>query len=368
MRIRVAALIAFLTSLTLFAGLSAGCSKQQETVATASQTAPEFAVSVKVVPVVRSDIKSTIRAIGMIRASNQAKISAKIPGKVERVFFDVGDRVQAGSSLLQLEKTDLKLTVRQAEAALQMAEANYAKAKTDWKRVQELFDKGISSQQQFDLAKSAFEVAEASVNQAKADLELARNQLDNADVTTLIGGSVINKFVDLGERISPGQPLFEVAEIEHVEVEVGVTDKRFADTRLGQPATISVDGYPGMQFTGTVEKIQPAIDPLTRTFKVTIGVDNHDERLKPGMLARAEIEVGMHRNALIIPKSALLEEEAKYFVVAVRKNKADRVEIVPGYRDGDKVEVLSGLSDEDQVVIEGAYGLAQGAAVRISGE
>jgi membrane fusion protein (multidrug efflux system) len=306
--------------------------------------------------------------VGTVQAINQAKVSSKISGKVEKVMCDVGDKVSGGCCLVQLEKTDLILNVRQAEAALQMAEANYAKSKTDWERAKELLEQGISSQQQYDLAKSSFDVADASVRQAEADRDLASNQLADAEVTTLFGGSVINRFVDLGERVTPGQPLFEVADISRVEVEVGVSDTRFSETQIGQDAKISIDGYPGVEFTGKIIRIQPSIDPATRTFRVTIGVANPKELLKPGMLARAEIEVGLHPDALIIPKSASIEEEGKYFAIAVRNGKVERLEITTGFRDGEKVEALSGLLEGDQVVIEGAYGLAQGAAVRVSGE
>ncbi len=343
-----------------------GCSSNSEKSAAASE--PEFAVSVKVAPVVRSGIRSTIHAVGAVKALNQAKISAKVPGKVERILAEEGDDVEPGQTLLRLEKIDFVLTVRQAQAALAMAEANFSKVKTEWARAQELLEKGISSQQQYDLAKSAFEVAEATVKQAKADLGLAQNQLDNADVTTLFGGSVIRRYVDLGERVAAGQPLFEVAEIDPVEIEIGVSDKRFSEVKLNQPATVTVDGYPDIQFAGKAKRIQPAIDPMTRTFKVTVGVDNPEGLLKPGMFARTEIEVGEHPDALVIPKSAILEEEGKYFAVAVRDNRAQRVEIVPGFRDLDRVEVLSGLLEGDQVVTEGAYGLAQNAMVQVSGE
>jgi multidrug efflux pump subunit AcrA (membrane-fusion protein) len=313
-----------------------GCSKNPEKSAAASES--EFAVSVKVAPVARSGIRSTIHAVGVVKALNQAKISAKIPGKVERILAEEGDGVEAGQTLLRVEKIDLVLTVRQAQAALAMAEANFSKAKTEWARAQELFEKGISSQQQYDLAKSAFEVAEATVKQAKADLGLAQNQLDNADVTTLFGGTVIHRYVDLGERVSAGQPLFE------------------------EP------GYPHLQFTGRAKRIQPAMDPMTRTFKVTVGLANPEGLLKPGMFARTEIEVGHHPDALVIPKSASLEEEGKYFVVAVRDGRAHRVEIVPGFQDLDRIEVLSGLSEGEQVVTEGAYGLAQNTMVQVSGD
>lgn len=343
-----------------------GCSKNPEKSAAASES--EFAVSVKVAPVARSGIRSTIHAVGVVKALNQAKISAKIPGKVERILAEEGDGVEAGQTLLRVEKIDLVLTVRQAQAALAMAEANFSKAKTEWARAQELFEKGISSQQQYDLAKSSFEVAEATVKQAKADLGLAQNQLDNADVTTLFGGTVIRRYVDLGERVSAGQPLFEVAEIDPVEIEVGVSDKRFSEVKLDQPTIIKVDGYPDLQFTGKAKRIQPAMDPMTRTFKVTVGLANPEGLLKPGMFARTEIEVGHHPDALVIPKSASLEEEGKYFVVAVRDGRAHRVEIVPGFQDLDRIEVLSGLSEGEQVVTEGAYGLAQNAMVQVSGE
>ncbi len=354
--------------------IAAGCSKDVENPADAAverseaEKAAEYAVSVKVGPVVRAGVKSTIHAVGMVAAINQAKISAKIPGKVEKVLAEEGDRVGAGQALLCLEKVDLLLTVRQAEAAVSMAEANLSKAETEWVRARELLETGISSQQQFDLAKSSFDVAEASVEQAKADLGLARNQLDSADVTTLFGGTVIHRYVGLGERVNPGQPLFEVADIDPIEIEIGVSDKRFSELKRGQPVTISVDGYAGMEFNGEVKKIQPSIDPMTRTFKVTVGVANPEELLKPGMFARAEIQIDYHENALVMSRAALLEEEGKYYAVAIRDGKACRVEVTPGYRDGDRVEALDGLVEGDQVVLEGAYALAQDAPVQIAGE
>jgi HlyD family secretion protein len=318
--------------------------------------------------IVRTGIKSTISAVGTVNALNQAKMSPKVPGKVERILVEEGDRVEAGQTLLKLEKTDFMLTVRQADAAMGMAEASFSKATAEWARAEELFEKGISSQQQYDLAKSGFKVAEAQVKQAKADFGLARNQLNNADVTTLFGGTVIRRYVDIGERVNPGQPVFEVAEIDPMEVEIGVSDRRFSELKLGQPVTISVDGYPELPFKGTVKKIQPAIDPMTRTFKVTVGVANPEELLKPGMFARTEIEIGYHPDALVMPRAATLEEEGKFYAVAVRDNKAQRVEIVLGFRDGDRFEVLSGLSEGDQVVLEGAYALAEGAPVHVSEE
>lgn len=348
--------------------LPAACSKRDEKLARASQSASEFAVSVKTAPVVRRGIRSTIRVVGTVKAPNQATISAKIPGKVERILVEEGDHVEASQTLLQIEKTDLELTVRQAEAAVAVAEANFYQAKTEWKRCQELCDKGIASRQQYDLAKSAFDVAGATVQQAKANLGLARHQLENADVTTLFGGVVTHKHVTVGERISPGQPLLEVAQIDPVEVTIGVSDKRFSELKLGQPVIVRVDGYPDDEFIGAVKKIQPAVDPVTRTFKVTAEAANPGERLKPGMFARAEIEVGYHENALVMPKAATLEEEGRYFAVAVKDDRARRTAIELGYQDGDLIEVVSGLSEGDLVVLEGAYALAEGAPVQVSGE
>ena len=348
--------------------LLCSCSKSPDESADAAGDDLRFAVSVKVAPIVRTGIKSTIHAVGTVRALNQAKISAKVPGKVEKIFAEEGDKVEAGQKLLELEKTDFMLTVRQADAAVSMAEANFSKAKAEWARAQELFEKGISSQQQYDLAQSAYEIAEASVKQARADLGLARNQLTNANVTTLFGGTVTHRYLDVGERVNPGQPLFEIAEINPVEIEIGVSDRRFSELKLELPVTITVDGYPDESFAGVVKKIQPAIDPMTRTFKVTVRVPNPDELLKPGMFARAEIEIDYHPDALVMPRAALLEEEGKYYAVAVRDNIAKRLEITLGFRDGDKIEVLSGLAEGDQVVLEGAYALAEGAPVQIAGE
>jgi RND family efflux transporter MFP subunit len=346
----------------------AACSDGGGKSANASQSKSEFVVAVKAAPVVREGIRSTIHAVGAVNAIKQAKISAKVPGKVEKIFAQEGDQVKADQTLLEIERTDFELTVRQAEAALAMAEANFAKASIDWARAQELLEKGITSQQQYDLAKSGFEIAQASVRQAEADLGLAKNQLANTKVRTLFAGVVTHKYADIGERIQPGQPLFEVADITPVEIEVGIGDKRFCDLKLGQPASVKVDGYPDREFEGTVKKIQPAIDPFTRTFQVTLGVDNPEELLKPGMFARAVIEVDYHPDALVMPKSALLEEEGKYMAVVVKDDKAHRVGIQPGFVEGEKLEVLSGLAEGDRVVVEGAYGLGEGALVKVAEE
>jgi membrane fusion protein (multidrug efflux system) len=147
-----------------------------------------------------------------------------------------------------------------------------------------------------------------------------------------------------------------------------VSDRRYSELAPDQAVTIQVDGYPDLTFTGAVTKIQPAIDQGTRTFKVTVGVANPKELLKPGMFARVDIVTDYHPDALVMPMAAALEEEGKYLAVAVRDGHAHRTEITLGFRDGDKVEVLSGLEEGDQVVLEGAYALAQGAPVRISGE
>jgi RND family efflux transporter MFP subunit len=344
------------------------CSKGGDTPEAASEATAEFAVTVKVAPIVRTGIKATIYSVGTVHASNNASISAKLPGKVEKILAEEGDRVKAGQTLLILEKTDLILTVRQATAALSMAEAGFAKAQLGWNRAQELLQQGIASQEQYDTARADYDIAEARVKQAKADLELARYHLDNTNVTNLFGGVVTRKFVDIGERVSPGQPLFEVAEIQPVEVEIGVSDRRFSELRVGQPVTISVDGYPDRKFTGEVTKIQPAIDPATRTFKVTVRVANPEELLKPGMFARAEIEIGYHPDALVMPKSAVLEEEGRYYAVAVRDGRVHRTDVTLGYRDGERIEVLGGLAEGEQVVLEGAYALGQGVPVRIAGE
>ncbi|GAB4347871.1 MAG: efflux RND transporter periplasmic adaptor subunit [Candidatus Abyssubacteria bacterium] len=357
-------IVAVLLSAVLFGA----CADDGEKVANASQSKPAYVVTVKAAPVVREGIRSTIHAVGTVNAIKQAKISAKVPGKVERIFVSEGDKVRAGQVLLELEKTDFELAVRQAEAALSMAEANYSKASLDWTRSQELLERGIASQQQYDLARSAYEIAQASVKQAEADLGLAQNQLANATVTTLFAGEVTHKYVDIGERIQPGQPLFEVADITPVEIEVGIGDKRFCDIKLGQSADIKIDGYPDREFKGVVKKIQPAIDPFTRTFKVTLGVENPEELLKPGMFARTVIEVDYHPDALVIPKSALLEEEGEYLAVVVNDNKAHRVGIQPGFIEGEKVEILSGLAEGDLVVMEGAYGLGEGALVNVAEE
>jgi len=128
-----------------------------------------------------------------------------------------------------------------------------------------------------------------------------------------------------------------------------------------------VDAYPGESFPGNVVKVAPAIDPISRKLKVELEIENREHKLKPGMFADVEIIYKEHRNVLTAPKIAILERDGKNILFTVEENRATMKEIRMGAYDEEKMEIIEGINEGESVIVEGNYGLVDGARVEVGG-
>ncbi len=322
-------------------------------------------IGVRVVSVQRGDIISVIDAVGTLQAVQEATISSRVPGRVDALPFAVGDCVDTGDLLVRLEQQEFHLAVRQAEAAVGSARARLAGARLVHKRVDELRAQHIASTERQDAAATQLAIGQAGVREANAALDIAEDQMANSVILAPFRGDVARLDVNVGERITPGQPLLHLVNLDTVEIDVSVSEKRIQAVTLGQSVRVRVDGFPTQKFAGVVHRLSPTVDPVSRTFVATVQLVNPDHRLRPGMFTRVEIQVGEHVDALVIHRAGLLELTGALWAVRVRDGRAERVEVTPGFRYGEHVEIQAGLDLGDQVVTEGAYGLGNGAALHI---
>lgn len=340
-----------------------GCSGNSSA---ATPTEPDLvSIGVQVVQVQRGDIISVIKTVGTLQTVQEAAISSRVPGRIVAFPFEVGDRVAAGALLVSLEPQEFQLAVQQAEAAVGLAQARLEGARRVHKRMNELRAQNITSTEREDAVATELAIGQARVREARAALNIAKDQLAQSAITAPFAGDVAQTFAHVGERISPGQPLLHVVNLDTVEVDVTISEKRIVDVQLDQAVRVRVDGFPTEEFLGTVRRLSPTVDPASRTFIATAQLANPERRLRPGMFSRVEIQVGARQNALVVTREGLLEETGEFFAVRVRDNRAERVQVTTGYRYGNFVEVRGGLELGDRVVTEGAYGLANGAAVHI---
>lgn len=312
-----------------------------------------------------------IRASGSVEPLRRVKPGTKLLGRIEAVPVREGDRVERGQVLARLESRDLEAARQQAEAALAMAFAQLANARVHHERMEDLHGRGSVTDKAREDAATGFEVAQAAVTQAEANLAAARVNLGYATVASPISGWVVAKRVEAGDMTAPGAPLFTIEDLSRVKIEVDVPEAEVTGLAEGGHATVEILGR---RAAATIDRIVPAGDPASRTFAVQILLDNPDGALKSGMFARVSFEHG-ERRALLVPASAVVRrgQLEGLFVVAddgrarLRWVKTGRMEGTgEGEAEGDTLEILSGLEDGERYVVAPPAGLVDGAAVEVA--
>lgn len=342
----------------LFCLLAAGCGREggkdpsasaNPSVAVEGET--EQRVPVRVVRPFRGEIAESIRTSGTLEADREADVYAKLAGLCQRVFVEEGDQVSAGEVLAKLEDEELRLVYEQARARLE-------KARADYERADQLYKEGLASQQ-------AYQDASVQLRLAQADTDLARKRLEDTSIVSPLAGLVTQRKIKPGDLVTTTQALFHVVDLDPLRVDVYVPERDYFRIRQGQPVSLTVDSFPGATFHSSVERLNPVIDTASGMAKVTVVVQNPDHRLRPGMFARVQIVTEVRREALLVPKEAVLLRGEQNFVFVVRDDVAREIPVETGFREADRVEVLKGLTPEDQVVVQGQLRLQNETRVRI---
>ena len=265
--------------------------------------------------------------------------------------------------------------VAQAEAALKLA---YAQVDTKtWEKDRVLAQSQVEAAHATLKAVEALAsaksweaeiiVAETAMEQAKVALSLAQERLSDATITAPISGILSMRYLDLGGLASPTAPIFEIVDMDTVKATVSVIEADLGKLDSeNQEAWIEVDAL-AQPVTGKISLISPVLDQASRSAKVEIAIDNAALSLKPGMFAKVRIPVEIHQNAILLPRSAIIEDSVKQiqtvFVVVDGRSKRRQVEM--GLADGSRVEITTGISEAEQVVIAGQHTLKDGEEVTV---
>jgi membrane fusion protein (multidrug efflux system) len=225
----------------------------------------------------------------------RSELVPRIGGRVAHVDVDEGQPVHRGQPLLQLETDYLKIDLARAEADLRRAEAAALDARRDLDRKTGLAQKGSVSQATFDRSQAGAEQADAGRQAARAALDLARQRLSDAVLTSPVDGVVAERRADVGERITEGTVAFVVEQTAPLKLRFRVPERYLGEARTGLPVQASVEAYPEQSFDGRVSLVGGSVDPQTRTFLVEAQFPNRDHRLQPGLFAR--VVVGLHTEA-----------------------------------------------------------------------
>jgi membrane fusion protein (multidrug efflux system) len=361
-----------LPALFLLHGCGAGHSQ------TPSASAATAAVPVAVAAVRLAPIAASYVGTAALEADHETDIVAKTGGVLLRIDIEEGDTVRAGQVLAELDGAQARLAVDEADATLKKLRSNFA-------RSQELYQRKLLSQKDYDQLRYDLEAQQAVYQQKVLALSWTR-------ITAPIGGVISRRMVKRGNLIQTNQALFHIVDMRPLLAVLHVPERELGRLQPGQTAHLAVDALGRHDFTGDVLRIAPVVDAASGTFRVTCEFDHDGGVLRPGMFARIAIIYDQRRNALVIPRSAVVEEDGRstvYVVVhQVARLQAPRgsggreqaraaalpsaaVEIVrrvvirTGYGDGDRIEVLTGLKRGDRVVTLGQNNLRDGTAVTV---
>ena len=338
-----------LSLVLLLAACKGGPGKDKDEGADADKKGPE-AIPVEVARAGRRAIAASYNGTAPLEARAEAQVVAKTSGIAMRVFVDVGQQVRAGQPLVQIDRDRAALQVAQTDAQVRKLEANYRRASQ--LAQQQMVSANDVDQLRFDL------------ENARAQHRLARLELSYGTVTAPISGVVAARSIKPGNLVQINTPIFTIVDTSRLEATLNAPEREIETLKAGQSVALTVDALPGKQFEGTIDRVSPVVDAGSGTFRVVCAFEGGG-LLQPGMFGRIRIDYDQRANALVIPRSALLEDGGAPTVYTVREGKAVRTAVKLGYTEGEWVEVREGLRDGDPVVVAGKAALRDGTQVQV---
>lgn len=307
---------------------------------------------------------------GTVSAWKTANIVPEASGRVARILKKQGDRVAEGELLATLDMTSLELQQKQARAAVAVAETAHRNARLNEERMKKMLENKAISSMQYENAKLALDAADTQLKSAKANLDLVDYTVRRSNMRAPFAGVIAAKNMEEGDMINPmmgmGQSILTLMDLSRVKVAVDVPAEEVEKIKVGQPCRVTLSSLPGETFAGRVYSKNLAADPLSKTFKVEVVIDNPDLKIKAGVYADIAVEYIRHENVLMLPLSALLAGEKE--VMVNENGRARKRAVTIGERNGSRFEVRTGVNPGDQVIVEGNYDLKEDTIVVVAGD
>jgi len=316
-----------------------------------AEKGPE-AIPVEVAKVARRPIAASYSGTAPLEARGESQVVAKTSGVALSVLVEEGQQVRAGQVLTRLDASRAVLQAAQTAAQVRKLQANYERSRQ--LASQKLISANDIDQLRYDL------------ENARAANRLANLEVSYANVVAPISGVIAERSIKPGNFVQINTPIFRIVDTSKLEATLNVPERELATLKTGMEVELQVDALPGREFAGTIDRIAPVVDAGSGTFRVITAFDGGG-LLQPGMFGRIRIDHDQRTDALVVPRTALLED-GEPAVYTVRDKKAVRVPVTLGYMDGQWVEVRKGLKVGEPVVTAGKVALREGSEVQVIGE
>lgn len=305
-------------------------------------------------PIVDIDVVSaeyvdqTKQYTATVEAFNSNNISPSTMNRIKSITVDVGDHVRRGQVLATLDRS-----------TLDQLKVNIDQIERDYNRAVQLLNIGSGTQATVDAYKSQLDAARTQYN----------NLAENTVLTSPVDGVVTARNYDPGD-MTGSLPILTIGQITpNVKVIINITENDLTGVRPGMPVNVTFDAFPGEEFTGTLSRIYPQVDPSTRTFKAEVALSNPNSRFFPGMFTRVSLNHGTE-NRVVAPDRAVVKQtgSGNNYIYVYNDGKVSYNKVELGRHLSNGYEIISGVADGDTVIIAGQNRLADGVAVQLKSD
>jgi RND family efflux transporter MFP subunit len=379
--------------------LSQGATEETEKVA-------ETPIPVKVDKARIGELIISLKSPGEAVTDRMVTIKSEVSGIVKNLNVEEGQHVKEGDLLVELDDREIRLELERAQAdrlsklselllekrfegaemALEQSEMEkIQKAKQEYERVQELYKKGLISENEYENAYKQYELAliesgdkkdeirsaSKGLTQAEIAVKTAKMKLEKTEIKAPFSGIITDIQVSPQEHIANGRDLFILVNISRIQVHATVLESEIGKMRKGREVILRFSAYPDKVFEGRVKSISPVVNPEDKTCKVIIDVANPKEEIKPGMHAEVEIAAEIHEDKLLVPQDAVLDRGGRKLAFVVQEGLAKWRYVQVGLENDEFAEILpsdregEGVKDGETVIVDGHFTLAHDAKVTI---
>ena len=328
-----------------------------------------------------STIADQVRSYGTVKAQDLVSVSPQVSNRLTDIYVDLGDTVEAGQLMAKIYDKTFRDQLSQAQAQLAQSRIALRRDSAQFERQRQLLEMDLVSDSEYEIALATYRNTMAQLESARASLTQAQENFNFTEVRAPVNGVVVSRSLEEGDLAPSGQTLFELASDSGFETRIFLPVQDWRSVRIGQSVQLRVSNEASVSATGIISRKSPQLDPTTGLGEVVITLSQVGGSIYSGVLAENLINIQTNDNAVVIPRSALVEvvetvvnpesntiELERSYSVFVSKGDsvAERRTLELGIEQGDRIEVLSGLRPGDNIVITGQQGLEEGGRISVA--
>lgn len=326
-------------------------------------------------------IAEQVRSYGNVKAQNVISVQPQVSNRITEFYVDLGDTVRQGQALAKIYDATFRDQLTQARSQVEQSRIALQRDSSEYARQQRLNERDLTSESELDIAQASYQNSIAQFESARSSLTQALENFNNTVVKSPVNGVVVSRALEVGDIASTGTELFQIASTNGYESRIYLPVQDWRAVKIGQEVNMRISNESDINARGVVSRKSPQLDPTTGLGEVVITLTQTGDTIYPGVLVENVINITRKEQAMIVPRSALVEQvetvinpetntidlQRTYSVFVSRGDSvAERRELDLGIEQGDRIEVLAGLLPDDKIIVTGQSGLDDGSRISVA--